>query len=151
MKQPCISEDVNLFRFRRRVEMRWSDLDEMRHVNNAVYLTYFEQGRLYYFLEASDWDWAGTGMIQARAEIDYVRPLFLQNNPYLYIRTARLGRTSFEQHYLILDEQPEGNRVIARGVTILVTFDYQQQQPMPLPPLARQRLLDYEKSNSVQQ
>ena len=29
----------------RRVEIRWSDLDSSRHVNNAVYLSYLEEVR----------------------------------------------------------------------------------------------------------
>src|SRR5215472_9756979 len=34
-----------------RVEVRYGDLDVQGHVNNAVYFTYFEQGRVSFFAE----------------------------------------------------------------------------------------------------
>jgi acyl-CoA thioester hydrolase len=39
------------FRFNYPIEVRFSDTDAMGHVNNAVYLTYFEQARLAYWRE----------------------------------------------------------------------------------------------------
>ncbi|MBP6731369.1 MAG: thioesterase family protein, partial [Chitinophagales bacterium] len=47
-----LEEEKAKFRFKMKLDIRWSDMDEMRHVNNAVYLTYFEQARVYYFNEA---------------------------------------------------------------------------------------------------
>ena len=36
------------FRFFIHVEVRFSDLDALNHVNNAVYFTYMEQARIHY-------------------------------------------------------------------------------------------------------
>jgi acyl-CoA thioester hydrolase len=130
--------------------MRWSDLDEMRHVNNAVYLTYFEQGRINYFAQGVGWDWRQTGMIQARAEIDYLVPLFLQDNAYLYIRMAKLGSKSMTLEHLIIDEKSEANpggkdRLIAKGTVILVAYDYKTQSSIAVPELERVKIINYEK------
>ena len=37
------------FRYSRTIEVRFRDLDGMDHVNNAVFFTYFEQGRVGYW------------------------------------------------------------------------------------------------------
>jgi acyl-CoA thioester hydrolase len=143
-------EIVANFRFREKIHMRWSDLDEMRHVNNAVYLTYFEQGRLNYFQQAIHWDWRQTQMIQARAVVDYKIPLFLKDNPFLYIRTVRLGNKSMEIEHLIVDEQshhPKGeDRLIAQGTVILVAYDEKLQRSAPIPDSEREKIMNYEKS-----
>jgi acyl-CoA thioester hydrolase len=36
------------FKFSTHIEVRFRDLDALGHVNNAVYLTYFEIARLHY-------------------------------------------------------------------------------------------------------
>ena len=36
------------FKFSTQIEVRFRDLDALGHVNNAVYLTYFEIARLHY-------------------------------------------------------------------------------------------------------
>ena len=46
------------FRFELPIQMRWNDLDPLGHVNNAIFITYFEFGRSQYMLKASSiWDW----------------------------------------------------------------------------------------------
>ena len=41
------------------IQVRFSDIDAMGHVNNAVYLSYFELARVYYFekIMNESWDW----------------------------------------------------------------------------------------------
>ena len=34
------------FYFFKSIESRWSDMDALRHINNAVYLSYFESARV---------------------------------------------------------------------------------------------------------
>ena len=36
----------------KRIEIRWRDLDALRHVNNAVYATYLEEARDGWFVRA---------------------------------------------------------------------------------------------------
>jgi YbgC/YbaW family acyl-CoA thioester hydrolase len=40
-----------LFRFSTNLEVRWRDVDALRHVNNAVFFTYLEQARVHYLRE----------------------------------------------------------------------------------------------------
>ena len=142
-------ETIKDFRFREKIHMRWSDLDEMRHVNNAVYLTYFEQGRHNYFGQAIDWDWRASALIQARAEVDYKIPLYLKDNPFLYIRTVKMGTNSLTVEHLIIDEQahtPNGeDRLIARGTVVLVAYDIKTKGSVPIPESERAKISNYEK------
>ena len=42
-----------------KIQVRFSDLDILGHVNNVTYLSYFEMARVYYFKElvGTKWDW----------------------------------------------------------------------------------------------
>ena len=54
------------------IPVRFSDIDAMGHVNNAIYLNYFEQARMSFFQESigKEWDWKKDGIVLGRNEID---------------------------------------------------------------------------------
>ena len=56
---------------------RFRDSDAMGHVNNAVYLTYFEEARAAYFREVVDLqDYRDVAIILAQARCDFRSPLY---------------------------------------------------------------------------
>ena len=79
----------------KRIEIRWRDLDALRHVNNAVYATYLEEARDEWFVRAlgpggNFWDY-----VLARVAIDFRRELN-QDDEALVVRTrlVRIGTSS---------------------------------------------------------
>jgi acyl-CoA thioester hydrolase len=79
----------------KRIEIRWRDLDALRHVNNAVYATYLEEARDEWFVRAlgpggNFWDY-----VLARVAIDFRREL-TQDDEALVVRTrlVRIGPSS---------------------------------------------------------
>ncbi len=79
----------------KRIEIRWRDLDALRHVNNAVYATYLEEARDEWFVRALGpgghfWDY-----VLARAAIDFRREL-TQDDDAVIVRTrlVRIGTSS---------------------------------------------------------
>jgi acyl-CoA thioester hydrolase len=79
----------------KRIEIRWRDLDALRHVNNAVYATYLEEARDEWFVRAlgpggNFWDY-----VLARVAIDFRREL-TQDDEGLVVRTrlVRIGTSS---------------------------------------------------------
>lgn len=127
-----------------RLDIRWSDMDEMRHVNNAVYLTYFEQARVYYFHESCKWDWKEIGAILANSHVDYWKPVVFPNPTYVYVRTSKLGTKSFELHYLITSFVNGKEELTTTGYTTMVLFDYNDNKSVVMPEHLKQKLRDYE-------
>lgn len=146
-KNTPLPELLKGFRFRKRVDTRWSDMDEMHHVNNAVYLTYFEQARVFYFHEACQWDWKNDGAILASANLSYIAPLSFPEIAYIYVRTSHLGNKSIELEYVIVRENEDGSQsLINIGTTTMVSFDYKTRKSSTLPEYIRERLIAYEPS-----
>lgn len=126
--------DASAFRFAASVEIRFADMDAFGHVNNAVYLTYFEHARAQYWREIIQWDWKALGIILARAEVDYVRQLTVRDHAKVYVRTSRVGNSSFDLHYALVSVGAESEEtLVAQGMTTCVAFDYQTQKPSPIP------------------
>lgn len=126
------------------VDIRWSDMDELGHVNNAVYLTYFEQARVYYFQESCEWNWKETGVILANAHIDFLRPVIFPNPTYIHLRTSKIGNKSFELQYLITSEIKGREKLATTGYTTLVIYDYQKQTSAAMPDFLREKIMNYE-------
>jgi acyl-CoA thioester hydrolase len=127
--------------FSHRIEVRFRDCDPLGHVNNAAYLTYLEQARLFYW--RSLWGFglderaAAPGVIMARAEIDYRLPARYGQTLEVRIDLAAIGTTSFTYDYEIVDEQQQ---VIASARTVQVMYDYAAATPVPIPAEIRQKM-----------
>jgi acyl-CoA thioester hydrolase len=120
------------------IQVRFRDLDALGHVNNAVYLTYLEVARAAYFSRLEP-DWVGKGhFILARAEVDFLRPILLQDPVEVGVRVVRLGRSSFDMEYLLLAAGEEA----ARGKTVQVWLE--GGRPAPLPQEVRARIAELE-------
>ena len=60
------------FKFSTHIEVRFRDLDALGHVNNAVYLTYFEIARLHYWKKLFGSEaFSRHGFVVVRAECNY--------------------------------------------------------------------------------
>lgn len=122
------------FQFSTSIDIRFADMDAFGHVNNAIYLTYFEHARAQYWKEIIQWDWKTLGIILARAEVDYVKQLTVRDHAKVYVRTARVGNTSFDVQYELVSVRQDGKEVlVAKGLTTCVAFNYQTQKPSPIP------------------
>ena len=128
--------------FSHSLEVRFRDCDAMGHVNNAVYLTYLEQARFAYWRSLWGTDLEalpnGTpGVILARAEVDYRRPAKYGDTLEIRISLEKIGRSSITSTYDVLDAR---GQVVANARTVLVTYDYKLEKPVPVSDEIRARL-----------
>lgn len=106
--------------------VRFRDVDALGHVNNAAYLTYLEQARIA-FLAPMGAD--QTGMILARAEIDFRAQVGFGDEVEIEVRPLRVGTKSFELGYTLRVR----GAIVADAKTVLVAFDYSAGQAVPVP------------------
>lgn len=115
--------------YTRETAVRFGDTDAMGHVNNATFLTYLEDARVGFFAEVVG-DVVGLpGMILARTEVDFVRPILFGTGP---VRTTawveQVGTKSFRMGYTM----EQDGEVVARAVSVQVAYDYAAGASRPL-------------------
>jgi acyl-CoA thioester hydrolase len=128
--------DKNNFRHSCPLEVRFSDLDAFGHVNNARFLTYYEEARIRYFekIVTVPVYWARQGLILARIECDFRDAIKHGDELTAYTRCSRIGNKSFDLDYLIERKSKEGKITVAStGMSVLVAFDYGKNSPMVIP------------------
>ena len=127
--------------FSHRIEVRFRDCDPLGHVNNAVYLTYLEQARLFHWRALwgfrVDPSSPVPGVIMARAEIDFKRPATYGETLDVRIEVAAIGTSSFTYDYTIVDAQ---GALVASARTVQVMYDYAVARPVPIPADIREKL-----------
>jgi len=143
-KKSEITANSDIFKYRTDLEMRFTDLDMMGHVNNAVYFTYMEIGRTKYWQQAIHWDWKKTGVVMGKASITYIKPLHLGDKVSMYVRTSRIGNTSFDLEYLIVKTQNGEEIICSEGKTVCVVYDYETKSPVRIPDKERTKMIDFE-------
>ena len=112
----------------KRIEIRWRDIDNFGHVNNAVYLTYLEEARDEWVDNAvgnGGWDF-----VLARVAIDYRREL-TQADDVVVARCALegLGRSSVRTREELVTESGE---LSAEAQAVLVARDRETGRSRPL-------------------
>jgi acyl-CoA thioester hydrolase len=128
------------FRFRHVEQVRFRDLDALGHVNNAVYLTYFESARIAYWMHTTRRaDLGALDMILARAEVDYRSPLGYGESVEISVGCTSMGRSSF-----VLEgdmHERASDRLVAQSRKVLVHYDYAARSTRPLPDELRRLIL----------
>lgn len=135
---------TDVFKYRTDLEMRFTDLDMMGHVNNAVYFTYMEIGRTKYWKQAIQWDWKKTGVVIGQASINYLKPLHLGDKISIYVRTSRIGNTSFDLEYMIVKAVNGEEVICSKGKTVCVVYDYETKSPAAIPDRERSKMIEFE-------
>lgn len=139
-------EILEQFKFKQSLQVRWMDLDPLAHVNNSIYIQYFELGRGKYMSTASDtWDWHKNMFLIANITCDYKRELKLTDaNPAVMVRTSRFGSKSFDLEYLIISEK-DGNQIVhAQGKSTQVMFDLKERKSIEVPDWLKKEIVQYE-------
>jgi len=115
------------------IVVRFRDLDAMGHVNNAVYLTYFEMARVAYHQTLSgrpSFDFHDFDFILAEVTCRYRSPAYLGETLLVGIRVVSVGSKSFVFEYE-MREQTSG-RLVAEGRSVQVMYDYREQRSKPV-------------------
>ncbi len=139
----------SLFKHRIPIQIRFSDIDRLNHVNNACYLNFFELGRVNYFNQVLEGiiNWSESGFVLARTEMDYIEPVFLNDEVVCYTRTQKLGNKSLLVENVIA-KKLNGMEVIgAKGTGVLVAMNYKANQSMIIPDAWKKRISEFEGNN----
>lgn len=128
------------FRFSYPIQVRFRDMDALGHVNNAVYLTYFEAARMAWWMHVTGRpDLGGIGVILARAEVDYRAPVVYGDELEVGVRCVSIKRSSFVVVQSMVERR--SGRLVAQARKVLVRYDYATGRPVPLDEPQRQMLM----------
>ncbi len=135
------------------IKIRFRDIDSMGHVNNAVYLTYFEEGRkefihsLFGITNPEDYNF-----ILAHISCDFLQPIKISDTVFLEIWVGEIGNKRFDFMYKLLKSaNDDESSVCAKGRSVQVYFDYKQNTTLPIPEQVRKKLYEFSGEETADQ
>lgn len=112
-------------------DIRYSDLDRQGHVNNAVFATFSEVGRVAFMYDPErPLAIEGRGFVIARLLIDFRAELFWPGTVDIGTGVLKAGRSSFALAQGLFNS----GRLVATTEATIVMIDKETRRPMPLPP-----------------
>jgi acyl-CoA thioester hydrolase len=133
------------FHFYHLIEVRYGDLDPQGHVNNAKFLSYMEQGRVFYLKQIKLWEggsFLNLGIILADVQITFRKAIQFGDPVRVGVRITRMGNKSMTSEYRIEDSRDASE--FATGSSVLVAYDYQNSRSVPIPKAWREAIQHFE-------
>ena len=123
--------------------VRFGDLDANRHLNNVVFLRYFETARIAFVRKlmpghdpANPEEGNGVGLIFAECRINYRAPVYFDELVDIHCTVDDIRRSSFRVPF----RMAVGDRLVAEGYGVLVGYDYDTHRAARLPEDLKARL-----------
>jgi acyl-CoA thioester hydrolase len=129
--RPDSTPQLDDFPYRLTDNVRFGDLDPNQHVNNAVYATYFETGRVSLMKDRSYGLMPeGLAWIMARLDIHFRAELHWPGTIELGLGVSKFGRTSVTFDQVVFS----AGRCVASAQSVNVLIDEVSRKPTPLTP-----------------
>ena len=123
------------------VQKRFSDVDSFLHVNNIWQQSYFDMGKTDFYVKvlgiAGVFD--RLRIITASTHTDYLGQVRLHDDIVVATDVSRIGTKSMTLHQRIMC----GDKCLTESSSVMVAFDFEQQQTIPLPEQWRTALSEY--------
>ena len=123
------------------VQKRFSDVDSFMHVNNIWQQSYFDMGKTDFYTRVL----GITGVfdklriITASTHTDYRGQVHLMDDIVVRTDVSRIGNKSMTLHQCIM----LGEKVLTESSSVMVAFDFETQETVPMPEEWRMKLSEY--------
>ena len=143
-------ERRNEYRHVMPLQIRFNDVDKFGHVNNTVHFQFYDTTKTDYIATVcKDVDWERLAIVVVKIEAEFVSQI--KGNDHIAGRTriVKIGNKSFHLEQDVIDS--DTHEVKSRCLSVMVLYDLERQQTIPLPDEWRKAISDYEGlENSVQ-
>ena len=118
--------------------VRRTDLGEGGQAQDVVFVEYFQEARVRYFMDLHTRGEQWTEHVVARTDLDYLGPVTRGGSYEVHSWVGRIGSRSFT----VRGELRDGDRVLARSAVVMVSFDSTTQRPADMAAAQRARLTE---------
>lgn len=126
------------------VQLRFSDVDQLGHVNNSVYFSLYDLGKTAYMRDVLGEcvDYRRTSMVVANLNANFFAPVFFTDRLAIETSTVHLGNKSFVLWQRAVCE--DSGEVKCECCTVMVAFDVETQQAIPIPQAWKEAIARFE-------
>jgi len=123
------------------IPVAWGEMDAFQHVNNIVYLRYFESARIAYFERLGYIEFrqtTGIGPILGSLQCRFKIPITYPDQVFVGTWVSQIDADRFIIKFQIVSQKHQ--KVAAEGEGVIVSYDYRENKKAPLPEEVKQRI-----------
>lgn len=114
------------------LQIRFNDVDKFGHVNNTVYFQFYDTAKTDYIASVCNGvDWERLAIVVVKIEAEFVAQIKADNHIACRTRVAKIGNKSFHLEQEVFDI--DTLEVKSRCLSIMVLYDLEHQQTIPIP------------------
>ena len=126
--------DLSQYPHRVEIELAWGDMDAFQHVNNTVYLRFFETSRIAFFRELGlleNLAPSSIGPILGKVSCTFTYPLTYPDRLSVGLKVGEIAEDRFVLHHLVWSQKHQTCAAFGEGR--IVMFDYQTGKKVLIP------------------
>lgn len=122
------------------LQIRFNDIDILGHLNNTVYLSFYDTGKAYFFEHIMDgkMDWQRVESVIANIDCAYVAPTYFGEEIEVWTRCMAIHEKSFRLQQMIVEKKTKQLKSCAE--TVMVCFDPDSKTSKEMSPMWRSAL-----------
>ncbi|MDE7069934.1 MAG: acyl-CoA thioesterase [Alistipes sp.] len=125
------------------IQMRVSDIDMFHHVNNVSQQMYFDLGKrdLYARMLEADVLTGALRIVAAATSNSFIRQVRMGDDLFVTTAVERIGNKSITLFQQLVAREADGSEVVkSESRSVMVAFDFERQESVPVPAHWRERL-----------
>jgi acyl-CoA thioester hydrolase len=128
------------------IQLRFNDFDALGHVNNSVYLSFFDLGKTGYFMQVLPDVQLNreVGIVIADIHVSFLLPVYPGENVAVETAVFEVGNKSFKLYQQLIDLDTNEVKCICK--TVMVCFDAKTKSTRQISPEWRKAIADFEEN-----
>jgi acyl-CoA thioester hydrolase len=138
-----VRPENDTYKFRLPIQIRFSDLDALNHVNNSYQAQYYDLGRINYFekVNGGSFGWNEVLVVIVNTENNFFKPILQGEEIYVDTKLVRFGNNSMTMHQRLVTSNGE---IKGTCRTILAGFNQKTQTSDEIPQEFKDKFLKFE-------
>lgn len=143
-KKDIMSTEGIEFKTQLPIQIRFSDIDSLGHINNNIYLSFFDLGKVDYYdrLRGYAVSWTEGSIVIAHLEMDYLSPIFYKEKVVVESKIVRVGNKSGEFIQQLRNEKSGDVKCICKSTFVYI--DSITRKTASIPPVWKEAIEKFE-------
>ena len=132
-----------IFKSKIPIQIRMTDIDPLGHVNNGVFFSYYDVGRLHYLSQINEnIHWETIDKVIVRIECDFMESILFSDDIYVETKVVEIGNKSVKMMQRIVDNRTE--KIKSTCLSILSGYDKQNNVSKEISEEFREKVATFE-------
>ncbi len=110
------------------IQIRFNDIDQLGHVNNASQISFLDYAKVCYFdaLNNGEVDWSDAQFVMVNINVSYCEQIFMRENIEARTKITEIGNKSIKILQVLVNKDNGHIKTVSHGV--MCAFDMKTQQ-----------------------